>query len=116
VKIRRIVTAATTMVVAIVVALSVPISQLRTVAVVTTCCCPDPSHCHCPDHKPDHSKDSTLRACHRTQQEAVAPQLPAFAPPEVAIASAPAVVAVAIAAPIAAPHPAPAPRRPDAPS
>jgi hypothetical protein len=116
VRIRRIVTAATTMLVAIVVALSVPISQLRTVAVVTKCCCPDPAHCHCPDHKPDHSTEPTLRACHRTQQEAVAPQLPAFAAPEVAIATTSARVTVAIASPIAAPHPAPAARRPDAPS
>ena len=109
-------TAATTMVVAIVVALSVPISQLRTVAVVTKCCCPDPSHCHCPDHKPDRSKDATLRACHRTQHEAVAPQLPAFTSPEVAIAIAPVRAVVAIAPLIAAPHPAPVSRRPDAPS
>lgn len=36
--------------VALIVALAMPVSQLRTMSVVKACCCPDPSNCHCPDH------------------------------------------------------------------
>jgi hypothetical protein len=115
VRIRRIATVAATVLVAIVVALAVPISQLRVMSVVTTCCCPDPSHCHCPDHKSG-SKQPSVRACHKSSHDLVSPQLPAFAAPELARAPAPARAVVAIAAPVAAPHDAPTPRRPDAPS
>lgn len=76
--IRGALSAAATVIVAIVVALSVPVSQLRTVSTVVSCCCPDPAHCHCPDHKPDHNKTPSVRACHKTQQVTVAPQAPAF--------------------------------------
>ena len=116
-KIRRIVTAVTTVVVAIVVALAVPVSQLRTVSTITAkCCCPDPAHCHCPDHSRDPAQQPQLKTCHRTSYGVLAPQPPVSAPPAVA-AVAPgvrAVVLVALAP--AAPHPAPAARRPDAPS
>ena len=115
-RIRRLARAAATVLVAIVVALAVPVSQLRTRYVVTTCCCPDPSHCHCPDHKGDHSKLPSMRACHKESHELVAPQLPTFDAPVIAIVRGPDRVAIAIAAPIAAPHASPAPRRPDAPS
>jgi len=93
-------TACATFVVAIVVALAVPISQLQTTTIVTECCCPDPSNCHCPDHKPDHSGQPMLRACHRTKHELVAPQAPSFTSPQIAIAIAPPRVApAAIVAP-----------------
>jgi hypothetical protein len=116
VKIRRAALAVATYVAAIVVALAVPVSELRTISITTTCCCPDPTRCHCPDHKPDHSKQPSIRACHRTQHEAVAPQLPSFSPPEVALAIAPPrIVHVAIAAPLA-PHAAPSPEEPYGPS
>jgi hypothetical protein len=70
--------AVATFVVAVVVALAVPVSQLRTVSTVVSCCCPDPTHCHCPDHKADHSKDPSMRACHKTQHVTVAPLAPEF--------------------------------------
>jgi hypothetical protein len=79
--------AAATCLVAVVVALSVPVSQLRTVSTVVTCCCPDPTHCHCPDHKPDHSKSASMRACHKTQHVTVAAQAPAFVAAVVEVAS-----------------------------
>jgi hypothetical protein len=117
VRIRRIARAAATIMVAIVVALAVPVSQLRTRTVVKTwCCCPDPSHCHCPDHKVDRSTQPKLRACHDDSHVVVAPVLPVFEAPELAIDVAPQRALVAIAPAIDAPHPAPAPRRPDAPS
>jgi hypothetical protein len=117
VRIRRIASAAVTFVVAIVVALAMPISQLRTVETVSErCCCPDPAHCHCPSQSPDPTQAPQLKNCHRVSHDVVAPQLPAFSPPEVAIAQPEMIV---IGSPVlepAAPHPAPASRRPDAPS
>ena len=116
VSLRQLVTAASTLVVAIVLAISVPVSQLHTVATQTECCCPDPDQCKCPDHKGDDSSQPTMRACHKTQHQFVAPVLPAFV--------APAIDTVVVLEPVAfepafmhsAPHKAPAPRRPDAPS
>ena len=104
------------MLVAIAVALAVPISQLRTVAIFKACCCPDPAHCRCPDDKTPPSQQPTLRACHNTERMLVAPELPAFRAPVVAIAPAPAAAGTAIAHVLPAPHPAPPPLRPDAPS
>jgi len=116
VRIRRIASAVVTFVVAIVVALAMPISQLRTVETVAErCCCPDPAHCHCP-HSQDPSKEPQLRNCHRVAHDIVAPQLPSFSPPTVAFAQPAArIVELSVITP-ASPHPAPASRRPDAPS
>jgi len=114
--VRRVAARISTVVVAIVVALAVPASQLRTVTVVKSCCCPDPSNCHCPDHKADPMPQPSMRACHSTQHAAVSPQLPAFHAPSAAIAAAPPAAVIALAAPIPAPHPAPPPPRPAAPS
>jgi hypothetical protein len=116
VTVRRAAARISTVVVAILVGLAVPVSQLRTITVIKSCCCPDPSNCHCPDHKADSTPQSSMRACHSTERAIVAPQLPAFRAPGVAITPAPAPVAIAVAAPIPAPHPAPPPPRPDAPS
>lgn len=116
-KIRRIANAAAAMLVAIVVALAVPVSQLRTVTTVREpCCCPDPAHCHCPSHSPDPTGEPQLKNCHKVSHDVVAPQLPAFASPAIADAPRQAqVVAIAVSS-IPAPHAAPASRRPDAPS
>jgi hypothetical protein len=116
VHVRRIAARISTIVVAILVALAVPGSQLRTISFVKECCCPDPTNCHCPDHKPDPSSQPSMRACHNTERAIVAPELPSFTAPVVAIAAVPAVVAVAVVAAVPAPHPAPPPARPDAPS
>jgi hypothetical protein len=114
--VRRAAARISTLVVAIVVALAVPVSQLRTVMVVKSCCCPDPTNCHCPDHKADSTPQPTMRACHNTERAIVAPQLPSFAAPAIVVADAPAVVAAALPPMLPAPHPAPPPSRPDAPS
>jgi hypothetical protein len=105
-----------TVVVAIVVALAVPVSQLRTIAIIKTCCCPDPTHCHCPDHKADSSSQPSLRACHNSERTIVAPELPAFPAPVAGVAIAPVVAILSLDHAIPAPHPAPPPTRPDAPS
>ena len=88
-KLRAATSAIATFVVAIVVALAVPISQLRTVSTTVTCCCPDPSHCHCPHEKPGSSQCPSMKTCHQERHDAVSPQLPSFTPPEVAIVLAP---------------------------
>jgi hypothetical protein len=116
VTVRRIAARISTFMVAIIVALAVPVSQLRTVTIVKTCCCPDPSDCHCPDHKTDSSQQPSIRACHNTERAIVAPELPAFRAPVIAVAPVAPVAAVALAPAIPAPHPAPPPTRPDAPS
>jgi hypothetical protein len=116
VTVRRVAARISTLLVAIAVAFAVPVSQLRTVTIIKACCCPDPSDCHCPDHKADPSQQPSMRACHNTERAIVAPEAPAFAPPVVAVAAALAVPAPAPDLGIPAPHPAPPPTRPDAPS
>ena len=116
VSLRKLFAAASTVVVAIVLAICVPVSQLHTVGTKVECCCPDPEHCKCPDHQPDDSHQPSMRACHKTQHIYVAPVLPAFLPPVIEIAIVPDVVASAPVISLPAPHPAPSPRRPDAPS
>jgi hypothetical protein len=114
--VRRIAARIATIMVAIAVAFAVPVSQFRTVMIVKSCCCPDPTNCHCPDHKADPTPHPSMRACHNSQQVIVAPQLPAFAAPALAIAEIPATVTPAPAHAVPVPHPAPPPIRPDAPS
>jgi hypothetical protein len=116
VRVRRIAARISTVVVAILVALAVPVSQLRTVWVAKACCCPDPTNCHCPDHKADSSPEPSMRACHNTERVIVAPELPAFRAPAIAVAPAVTPAVAAVVHSISAPHPAPPPTRPDAPS
>jgi hypothetical protein len=116
VKLRAPTSAIATFVVAIVVAVAMPVSQLRTFAVTTTCCCPDPTTCHCPHEKPDHSQTPAMRTCHRVQHVSIAPQLPGFTQPESVVALAPPRVAPAPIAIPRAPHAAPASDEPYGPS
>lgn len=113
---RRAAIALATYVAAILVALAVPVSQLHTVSIETTCCCPDPSHCKCPDHKPDKQSTPSMRACHKTQHANVAPTLPSFAAPAVAVAIAPPQAAPAFAPARRAPHATPVSDEPYGPS
>ena len=113
---RRIATAASTLVVAIVLAIVVPVSQLHTFSRQTECCCPDPEQCKCPDHDKHAPAQATMKACHKTAHDFVAPVLPAFVTPRIEVASVPRVVAPAPVVALVEPHPAPAPKRPDAPS
>lgn len=102
--------------VALVLALTIPVSQLRTACVEQSCCCPDPAKCHCPDHDDSKPTRPQLRACHQTQHITVAPTLPAFTAPVIAAVPLPAVQVVAALHVTLAPHVAPSPARPDAPS
>lgn len=114
--VRRTAAWVSTVLVAIVVVFSVPVSQLRTMSVIKECCCPDPNHCHCPDHRTDDTQHPLMRACHNTERVLVAPELPVFRAPVLAVTAAPAARAFVPAHVIPAPHPAPPPTRPDAPS
>lgn len=114
--VRRAVLWISTVGVAFLVALAVPVSQLRTITVIRQCCCPDPSNCHCPDHKADPSGAASMRACHNTERAVISPQAPVFDPPAVAVAPVTLAVAVVIAPSLPAPHAAPPPTRPAAPS
>lgn len=117
--VRRAATWLSTVLVAILVALAVPVSQWRMVSVVKECCCPDPEKCHCPHPnpaKPDEGSQSTLRACHTTEQVVVTPQLPAFRAVSVALVATPPHAVALVEHAVPPPHPAPPPSRPDAPS
>jgi hypothetical protein len=110
-------TAVATWMVAIGVALAVPVSQLRTIDVVTSCCCPDPDDCHCPDHQQGPAgKPTSIGACHRSQAQLVSPQAPVFVAPELALAAPPARAAAPVVIALADPHAAPPPTQPAAPS
>lgn len=115
VSLRRIATAASTMVVAIALALIVPTAQLHTVSDQATCCCPDPQKCKCHDHD-GASGHSSMRACHKQTPELVKFELSAFVAPAVVAVAAPARPAMAALAIVTQPHASPPPRRPDAPS
>jgi hypothetical protein len=106
-----------TLAVALVLAVLLPVAQLRTYSSQRTCCCPDPTTCHCFDHKIQHPGPPALRPCHTTSRDTVTPEAPALV-----LADATLPVPVAGAADVAAPawrsdpHTAPDPRRPAAPS
>lgn len=114
--VRRLLTTISTFVVAIVLALTVPVSQLQTVSNTKSCCCPDPERCHCPDHLPGTSTQPSMRACHQTSHATVAPQLPAFTSPVIATAGAPLRAIALLEHPRSMPHAPPPPARPAAPS
>jgi hypothetical protein len=116
VTVRRAASHIATMIVAVCIALAMPVSQLRMSYVVVTCCCPDPTNCHCPHEKPDPSKCPGMRPCHRTNHEIVMPSAPSFAPPEALVAAVqPRVTRVVFAAP-RVPQSLPRPEEPYGPS
>jgi hypothetical protein len=102
--------------VALVVAVAVPMSQLRTFVTITKCCCPDPSECHCPKDKAPLDGAPSMSTCHHQDSAVVSPEAPALVfatipqmtPAPRAVASLPTTTS--------SPHPAPDPRRPAAPS
>lgn len=113
---RRVTTSVITIVIACACAVLVPTSQLRTYSVTATCCCPDPTHCHCPDHHGGHSKDTQLRACHRSTDLTSAPDAPELVMPELGALAPVAHEDALVITSLPAPHPAPSPARPAAPS
>lgn len=109
-------TAASTLVVALVMALAVPVAQLKMITVQTSCCCPDQTKCHCPHEKGDHGKVPSMRACHRSQNEIVSADLPAFTPPMLASVDVIAPLGTTPSTPLFVPHASPAAEPPYGPS
>ena len=103
-------------VVALLLALTMPVSQLRTVMIEQSCCCPDPADCHCPDGGDGAGDQAHLEACHQDTQAHVAPVLPTFAPPALSSLPTPSLVIVSTVHVLGAPHAPPPPPRPAAPS
>ena len=104
------------LIVTLLLALTMPVSQLRTVTIDVSCCCPDPESCHCPDGSDGNGDQPHLETCHKYTQVHVAPVLPAFtAPVAGALPAAPA-RATAVNHVLGAPHAPPPPPRPAAPS
>jgi hypothetical protein len=99
-----------------IVALAVPVSQLRTVSVVSECCCPDPDNCHCPDHGKSLPSQTTIKQCHRSTDLAIGSSLPEFSPPSAVVVSPPARRVAFAEFRLCLPHPPPSPARPAAPS
>src|SRR5262249_36844607 len=100
---------------ALVVALAVPVAQLRMMSVERACCCPDPHHCRCPSHDAD-TPQSSIRACHSTEHVIASAPAAGFIAPAVAEVMLPAVAAGVPSYVIDQPHAPPAARQPDAPS
>jgi hypothetical protein len=109
-------TAIVTWIVMCLVAIAVPVAQLTTVSTRTSCCCPNPARCHCPDHKSEPSNNTTLQACHRTTHHSVATQLPSVTAPDIAVVEAPDLIATAAIRILPTPHDEPAPIEPAGPS
>jgi hypothetical protein len=105
-----------TTILAIVVAVIVPVSSLKLVGTVATCCCPDPSDCHCPHDKQPSDQSPAMRTCHRVDTTFVTPDLPGFEPAHHEPATAPARVVASVSFAIDPPHAAPSLERPAAPS
>jgi hypothetical protein len=103
-----------TALVAVAIALALPVGQLRWASIERWCCCPDPDSCRCPHDEPP--TDSQLGPCHATSDSLVAPALAAFTPPAAIEPIEPARVIERARHAIATPHAPPAPQRPDAPS
>lgn len=95
---------------------ALPVSQLRTIAQVVTCCCPDASRCHCPDHQPNHSGTAKLEKCHKSSHtiESAAPDN--VVPPPPPSVGEPPRIALGFAHDLPSAHAPPAPARPPGPS
>lgn len=104
------------MAIAVLVALAMPVSQIRTVSIVARCCCPDPAKCHCPDHSTDSDGPPTLRPCYRSEHVVVAAAPLATAPSAIECPDLTAQASPVLFDEPKAPHAAPPPARPAAPS
>jgi hypothetical protein len=117
VRVRRIVAAATTAVMAVMMTIALPIAQIPSAKVVAAaCCCPNPATCHCPDHERHTRGDPSVRPCGQPPELTIVAALAPFVAPSVTIMMPP---LLAQSAPIVAPrapHPAPPASPPAAPS
>jgi hypothetical protein len=104
------------MLVAVIVMITVPVSQLRTIAVRTECCCPDPSRCHCPDHETGPAGQTSIKACHKSSDIVVGSSASEVVAAPPVVVDAPALRVAAAEHILSSPHAPPSPARPPAPS
>ena len=112
------VTRALHVIIAAMLAMAVPVSQLRTMSVRIECCCPDPDQCHCPDDaaaKPLSGQPS-MRSCHRSTDILASSVLPELDAPWPVELDAPYRRVVTTLFALRLPHDPPSPARPPAPS
>lgn len=102
--------------VAVALVAALPVSQLHLISLIVECCCPDPDHCQCPEHKPGDGAQPSLEPCHRTVNTLESPVAPSFAPIITVAEHVPVRALVAIHHIHATPHEPPSPERPSAPS
>ncbi len=114
VTLRAFVIATTSIAVAIMLSVIVPVAELRIADDQPTCCCPNPEMCKC-KHQGDPFAPS-MRVCHGKPTNLVRAELPAFVPPLVIAVERTEQPILEVMAALPAPHAEPTPRRPDAPS
>jgi hypothetical protein len=102
--------------VAVIVMIVLPVSQLRTVSVRVECCCPDPARCHCPAPGKPVPGQPTLNDCHKSSQIIAISAASELQPPSALPVPTPPRRALAVVFPLRLPHEPPSPARPPAPS
>jgi hypothetical protein len=102
--------------VAVIVMIALPVSQLRTVSVYVECCCPDPTRCHCPESGKPVPGQSTMNDCHKSSQVIASSAASELQGPAPLAVPSPARRTLAIEFPVRLPHEPPNPARPSAPS
>jgi hypothetical protein len=101
---------------AVILLITIPVSQLRAVSVRVECCCPDPDNCHCPDDGEPVPGQSTMKACHRSAEVLAGAPLTAFQAPVAITAHEPSRGFAFAQFSLSSPHAPPSPERPPAPS
>ena len=104
------------LIVGVLVMLAVPVSQLRLVSIRVECCCPDPDHCKCPDHRKSQVDDTKIEPCHKSRDVIASGTTDTFPVPEITVIDAPAVEVASVELPTSEPHEPPSPKRPRGPS
>lgn len=95
---------------------ALPVSQLRLVAIVIECCCPDPERCHCPPGSPDSGSAPQIKPCHQSAESYESASAPGVTPVARIAILAPARVEAPLHHQLPTPHAPPIPDRPRGPS
>lgn len=114
VTLRAFVIATTSIAVAIMLSVIVPVAELRIADEQPACCCPSPQICKC-KHQGD-SSAPCMRVCHSKQTSLARAELSVFVPPIIDVVERTEQPVDVVIAALPSPHPGPAPTRPDAPS
>lgn len=113
---QRVVRALYSIMVAVIVLIALPVSQLRTVSVFVECCCPDPTRCHCPEPGKPVPGQPTMSDCHKSGQIIAISAAAELQAPPLQVVPSPPRRALTVVFPVRLPHEPPSPARPPAPS